>query len=90
MSGRRRGLPIRRDSLLFGLGALGIGYQQLTERYYVPLLVIYGLMAGVPGLAQLIIALRSLGTETDEEGGSSTPSTPSSPVPLPHSPSPTL
>lgn len=72
MSARRRRLPFRRDSLLFGLGALGIGYQQWTERYYVPLLIIYGLMAGVPGLAQLVIALRSITVEPDD----STPDTP--------------
>lgn len=75
---RGRRLPVRRDYLLFGLGALGMGYQQLTERYYVPLLVIYGLMAGVPGLAQLVIALYTLSTEPD-----STPDTPQPPSVLP-------
>lgn len=71
---RRRGrLPVRRDTLLFVLGACGIGYQQFTERYYIPLLIIYGLMAGVPGLASLVIALRGL-AQPDEDGTPSLPS----------------
>lgn len=83
---RTRGrLPVRRDTLLFLLGAVGIGYQQLTERYYVPLLIIYGLMAGVPGLANLVVALRGL-AQPDEDD-SSTPSS-SSPSPAPSSPTP--
>jgi hypothetical protein len=86
---RRRGLPIRRDTLLFVLGAAGIGYQQVTERYYVPLLVIYGLMAGVPGLAQLVIALRGLAQPDEDEPPSHSPTpSPSSPSPVPSSSSP--
>lgn len=71
-------MPFRRDTLLFVLGAGGIGYQQVTERYYVPLLVIYGLMAGVPGLAGLIIALRGLAQPDADElpPESSTPTAP--------------
>jgi hypothetical protein len=46
--------------MLFALGLTGIGYQQLTERYNLPLMVLYGLMIGVPGLAQLIVALRGV------------------------------
>lgn len=64
------------------LGAAGIGYQQVTERYNIPLLVLYGLMVGVPGLAQLILALRGL-AEPGEPDDGSTPGTP-----LPSSPSP--
>lgn len=81
MSGqrRRRGLPVRRDTLLFVLGASGIGYQQVTERYYIPLLVIYGLMAGVPGLAQLIVALRGLAQTEEDDSPTPSPSS-SSPV----------
>lgn len=88
---RQRGLPVRRDTLLFLLGACGIGYQQITEKYYIPLLVIYGLMAGVPGLAALIVALRSIAPgEPDEDEpppGSPTPR-PSSSSPVPSSSSP--
>jgi hypothetical protein len=61
------------------LGAAGIGYQQITERYYIPLLVIYGLMAGVPGLAQLIIALKGLTQQEEDESPTPSPSS-SSPV----------
>lgn len=69
--------------MLFMAGLAGIGYQQVSERYYVPLLVLYGLMCSVPGLAQLIIAIRSLAGPDDEP----TPSSPS-PSPLPSSSSP--
>lgn len=87
MSRRRRGLPVRRDGLLFVLGATGIGYQQITERYNLPMLILYGLMVGVPGLAQLILAARGLAAEVPpDEGGSTEPS--SSPSPAPSSPSP--
>lgn len=85
MSARRR-LPYRRDGFLFLAGVVGIGYQQATERYYVPLLVIYGLMAGVPGLAQLIIAIRALSTvDPTEEPSPGTPATPSPSSPFPSS-----
>lgn len=77
---RRRGLPVRRDTLLFVLGASGIGYQQVTERYYIPLLVIYGLMAGVPGLAGLLIALRGLAQETEADDSPTPPLPSPSPV----------
>jgi len=84
----RRGLPFRRDIPLFLLGAIGIGYQQVTERYYLPLMVLYGLMVGVPGLAQLILALRGLAAP-DEDPDSGTTSMPSSSGPLPQSQSST-
>lgn len=69
------------------LGAAGIGYQQVTERYNIPLLILYGLMVGVPGLAQLILALRGLADPPgagDDGSTSGTPS-PSSPSPVPSS-----
>lgn len=86
MSTRRR-LPYRRDGFLFLVGLGGIGYQQATERYYVPLLVIYGLMAGVPGLVQLIIAIKALSTvdPTEEPPGIPATPSPSSPLPQPSS-----
>jgi hypothetical protein len=64
-------------------GLAGIGYQQVSERYYIPLLALYGLMCSVPGLAQLIIAIRGLAEPGDE------PTQPSpSPSPLSSSSSP--
>lgn len=74
MSARR--LPVRRDSLLFALGILGIGYQQYTGRFNLALMILYGLMVGVPGLAQLIVAFRGLSSEevpTSSTGPSSEP-----------------
>ena len=65
--------------MLFTAGLAGIGYQQVSERYYIPLLVLYGLMCSVPGLAQLIVAIKGM-TEPDE----STQLSPS-PVQLPSS-----
>lgn len=89
MSARRR-LPFRRDSLLFGLGVLGIAYQQVTERYNAPLMVLYGLMAGVPGLAQVVLALRGAMTNPSPDPGTGgVSSTPSSPEPYPQSQSST-
>jgi len=42
----------------------GIAYQQLTEHYNIAMMIMFGLMVGVPGLNQLVIALRG-GTPTD-------------------------
>jgi hypothetical protein len=83
---RQRGLPVRRDTLLFVLGACGIGYQQMTEKYYIPLLVIYGLMAGIPGVAQLVIALRGLAPDLEQDEPPTPPAPSSSPVPSSSSP----
>lgn len=67
-------------------GAAGIGYQQVTEHFYVPLLILYGLMVGVPGLAQLVIAIRGL-AEPPAEPSSTGQQSSSSPLPSSSSPS---
>lgn len=77
----QRRLPTRRDTLLFALGCLGIGYQQVTERYHVPLLIVYGLMVGIPGIAQLAQVLGSLfpaGSASTPPEQSPSPAAPSS------------
>lgn len=80
MTEQTRRLPIRRDVVtwLFGLG--GLGWMLHTGNAPWPLVIVFGLMGGVPGLAQLVTALRG---PTD---GSVSPSPqPSLPSPLPTS-----
>lgn len=57
MTARRRRLPVRRDSLTFAFGWLGIGYQQWTHNVSIPLLVVYGVAIGLPGVAAILSAL---------------------------------
>jgi hypothetical protein len=54
---RRRRLPIRRDSLTFAFGWVGIAYQQWTHSVSIPLLIVYGVAIGLPGVAALLSAL---------------------------------
>lgn len=56
----RRRLPIRRDSLMFALGWAGIGYQQMTAQVSIPLLVVYGVAIGLPGVAAILSAASAL------------------------------
>jgi hypothetical protein len=73
---QKRRLPIRRDAVtwLFGLG--GLGWMLHTGNAPWPLVIVFGLMGGVPGLSQLVTALRGL---TDgSESSSPQPSLPSS------------
>lgn len=81
----RRGLPIRRDLItwLFGLG--GLGWMLYTGNAPWPLVIVFGLMGGVPGLAQLVTALRGV---TDDTAGSGSESRPPSLPSLPSSSSP--
>lgn len=66
-SGRKRPTVRRvsRDGILFIAGLAGIGWQQYTERVVWPLLVVYGVMVGLPG-AQALLALLP-GREPPEE-----------------------
>jgi hypothetical protein len=58
---------------LFGLG--GITYQTLTDRVDVALLVVFGLAAGVPGVASLLSLLPgSTGESTTSPSRSPSPS----------------
>ena len=70
---------LRRDTVLFLFGLSGITYQTLTDHIEIALLVVFGLAAGIPGVASLLSLL-----PTQSTGGSTTPSSPS-----PSSPSPT-
>lgn len=56
----RRRLPVRRDSVMFALGWAGIGYQQMTAQVSVPLLIVYGVAIGLPGVAALLSAISGL------------------------------
>lgn len=60
MSARRRRLPFRRDSFTFAFGWLGIAYQQGTHDVSIPLLVVYGVAIGLPGIAALLSALQDV------------------------------
>lgn len=48
---------LRRDTVLFLFGLAGITYQTLTDRVNVALLVVFGLAAGIPGVASLVSLL---------------------------------
>lgn len=63
--------------MLFLFGLAGITYQTLTDKVDVALLVVFGLAAGVPGVASLLSLLPTGGTTSS-----------SSPSPSPSSPSP--
>lgn len=75
MSVRRRRLPLRRDSLTFAFGWVGIAYQQWTHNVSIPLLVVYGVAIGLPGIAGLLSALREV---TGSQSESSVPAESSS------------
>lgn len=66
MSTRRRRLPFRRDSLTFAFGWAGIAYQQWTHNVSIPLLVVYGVAIGLPGIAGLVSALREVTGSSSE------------------------
>lgn len=50
---------VSRDSILFVAGLAGIGYQQYTGSVSIPLLVLYGVMLGLPGVQALLGLLPS-------------------------------
>lgn len=58
MTRTRRRRPTRarvsRDTVLFVAGLSGIGYQQYTGSVSIPLLVLYGVMLGLPGVSALL------------------------------------
>ncbi len=63
----RRRLPLRRDSLTFAFGWVGIAYQQWTHNVSIPLLVVYGVAIGLPGVAGLLSALRDVTGSSSEQ-----------------------
>jgi hypothetical protein len=67
---------ISRDSILLISGLTGIGYQQITGKVYIPLLVVFGLMIGLPGVTAILQLLG--GTTAPTTGGSSSSSSPHS------------
>lgn len=71
---------LRRDTVLFLFGLSGITYQTLTDHVEIALLVVFGLAAGIPGVASLLSLLSAQST-----GGSTTSSSPSA---SPSSPTP--
>jgi hypothetical protein len=66
--------------VLFLFGLAGITYQTLTDRVNVALLVVFGLAAGIPGVASLLSLLPSADESTTSSSPSASPSssTPSS------------
>lgn len=68
---------LRRDSILFVFGLAGITYQTLTDKVHIALLVVFGLAAGIPGVASLL----SLLPRADITSPSSQSPSPSSPSP---------
>lgn len=59
MSTRKKAtLGVIKDTLLFAIGILGIGYQQWTESRNIPLLLVFVGMVGLPGLTNLIAAIQ--------------------------------
>lgn len=69
MSGRKRPTAgrVSRDTVLFVAGLAGIGWQQYTERVVWPLLVVYGVMVGLPGAQALLALLPPRGDPPDED-----------------------
>jgi len=67
---------ISRDGVLFTSGLTGIAYQQITGDVYIPLLVVFGLMIGLPGVTAILQLLG--GTTEPTTGASSAPSSPHS------------
>lgn len=67
---------VSRDTVLFVVGLAGIGYQQYTGSVSIPLLVLYGVMLGLPGVQALLGLLPGpQGTEPDDDTtGSPSPS----------------
>ena len=80
MSSRGAARRISRDTILFVSGLAGIAYQQVTGKVSIPLLVVFGLMVGLPGVAALL-ALLPLGNGEAAPTTSASPSPPSSSSP---------
>jgi hypothetical protein len=77
VSARRRRLPLRRDSLTFAFGWVGIAYQQWTHNVSVPLLIVYGVAIGLPGVAALLSALQDVtGSRSELPQPEASPSSP--------------
>lgn len=62
---------------MFALGWAGIGYQQMTAQVSIPLLIVYGVAIGLPGVAALLSAISGL---------TASPPSPSQPAVSPSSP----
>lgn len=75
---------VRRDTILFVFGLSGITYMMISEKVNTALVILCGLMAGVPGLAG---ALSLLGVKLDDTTGSESPSPQPSSPPSPSTPS---
>lgn len=63
---------VSRDTILFTFGLAGIVYQQYTERVIWQLLIVYGVMVGLPGV-QALLAL--LPPKDDRPAAEGTPTT---------------
>ena len=72
MTRTRRQRPSRgrvsRDTVLFVVGLGGIVYQQYTGSVSIPLLVLYGVMLGLPGVQALMGLLPSPQANPEEPG----------------------
>jgi hypothetical protein len=77
---RRVVRKLRRDTVLFLFGLSGITYQTLTDHVQIALLVVFGLAAGIPGVASLLslLPLTNESTTSSLPPQSSSSRTPSS------------
>ena len=81
MTRTRRQRPSRgrvsRDTVLFVVGLGGIVYQQYTGSVSIPLLVLYGVMLGLPGVQALMGLLPSPQAADPEQADTDTTGSPS-------------
>ena len=68
---RDKKISVAKDLVLFIGGLAGIGYQQVTQNVNPYLLLVFSLMAGIPGVTNLIMLIR--GSPTDTQSLSSPP-----------------
>lgn len=57
-------MAVVRDVILFVFGLAGIGYQTVTGKVDIALLIVFTTMVGTPGLTNLISVLRGSDTES--------------------------
>lgn len=57
-------VTVARDLVLLGIGTFGILHQEITGHVNLDLLVLYGVMVGVPGAAALVQVARGSATLT--------------------------
>lgn len=68
---------VSRDTVLFVVGLSGIGYQQYTGSVSIPLLVLYGVMLGLPGVQALLQLVPGQQAADPEEPDADTTGSPS-------------